>query len=315
MGSPLRSRQITSCARVDRIRRGSSSLPLTPRDATAPPSSRAPSGTSRRRWPKGISERPSKSPPGISTGGPPLFSLGPMSTTRRVQGAGLSLFVTEAGDPGRPTILLVHGFPDTSAVWDPVVDRLTDSFHVVRYDVRGAGLSDVPPRRCGVCAVVPRRRHGRGGHGHEPRLPRPPGRARLGFGPGLGSGDHAGAGRPLRELHVDLRPTARSRRIVGSSTPHPATRRPLAHGPPGPALVVHRVLPPSPAARADGTKPEGDRPVGEGAASDGRVARRPLAGTELRRRLLRTASSSTAPTCGVASCTPRRGTRTCRSSS
>jgi pimeloyl-ACP methyl ester carboxylesterase len=70
-----------------------------------------------------------------------------MSTSRRVQGAGLSLFVTEAGDPGRPTILLVHGFPDTGAVWDPVVDRLTDSFHVVRYDVRGAGQSDVPPRR------------------------------------------------------------------------------------------------------------------------------------------------------------------------
>jgi pimeloyl-ACP methyl ester carboxylesterase len=70
-----------------------------------------------------------------------------MSTTRRVQGAGLSLFVTEAGDPRRPTILLVHGFPDTSAVWDPVAERLSDSFHVVRYDVRGAGQSDVPPRR------------------------------------------------------------------------------------------------------------------------------------------------------------------------
>lgn len=70
-----------------------------------------------------------------------------MSATRRVRGAGLSLFVTEAGDPGLPTILLVHGFPDTSAVWNAVADRLTDSFHVVRYDVRGAGQSDVPTRR------------------------------------------------------------------------------------------------------------------------------------------------------------------------
>jgi pimeloyl-ACP methyl ester carboxylesterase len=70
-----------------------------------------------------------------------------MSTERRVQGAGLSLFATEAGDPARPTILLVHGFPDTSAVWDPVADRLSDSYHVVRYDVRGAGQSDVPSRR------------------------------------------------------------------------------------------------------------------------------------------------------------------------
>jgi pimeloyl-ACP methyl ester carboxylesterase len=55
--------------------------------------------------------------------------------------------VTEAGEQARPTVLLVHGFPDTSAVWDPVVERLVDSFHVVRYDVRGAGESDVPATR------------------------------------------------------------------------------------------------------------------------------------------------------------------------
>jgi pimeloyl-ACP methyl ester carboxylesterase len=72
-----------------------------------------------------------------------------MSTSRRVEGAGLSLFVTEDGEPQRPTILLVHGFPDSSAVWDPVVERLRDSFHVVRYDVRGAGLSDAPASRSG----------------------------------------------------------------------------------------------------------------------------------------------------------------------
>lgn len=73
-----------------------------------------------------------------------------MSTSRRIDGAGgLSLAVTEAGDPGRPTVLLVHGFPDTSAVWDPVVERLIDSFHVVRYDVRGAGRSEVPATRSG----------------------------------------------------------------------------------------------------------------------------------------------------------------------
>jgi pimeloyl-ACP methyl ester carboxylesterase len=73
-----------------------------------------------------------------------------MSATRRVVGAaGVSLSVTEAGDPGRATVLLVHGFPDTSAVWDLVVERLVDSFHVVRYDVRGAGQSGAPPSRAG----------------------------------------------------------------------------------------------------------------------------------------------------------------------
>lgn len=71
-----------------------------------------------------------------------------MSTSRRVDGAGaLSLAVTEEGGQERPTILLVHGFPDTSAVWDPVVEQLIDSFHVVRYDVRGAGQSDAPATR------------------------------------------------------------------------------------------------------------------------------------------------------------------------
>jgi pimeloyl-ACP methyl ester carboxylesterase len=59
------------------------------------------------------------------------------------------LFVSEAGEQGRPTILLVHGFPDTSAVWDPIVERLAAAFHVVRYDVRGAGQSDNPEDRTG----------------------------------------------------------------------------------------------------------------------------------------------------------------------
>ena len=73
-----------------------------------------------------------------------------MSTSRRVDGAGgLSLSVTEAGQPNQPTILLVHGFPDTSAVWDPVVERLTETFRVVTYDVRGAGQSEAPSARSG----------------------------------------------------------------------------------------------------------------------------------------------------------------------
>ncbi|MBA2772723.1 MAG: alpha/beta fold hydrolase [Nocardioidaceae bacterium] len=46
-----------------------------------------------------------------------------------------------------PTVVLVHGFPDTHAVWDPVVRRLQDRFHCVTYDVRGAGESGVPRRQ------------------------------------------------------------------------------------------------------------------------------------------------------------------------
>jgi len=68
---------------------------------------------------------------------------------RQILGAGLNLAVTEYGDSSQPTVLLVHGFPDTSAVWTPVVQLLAQDFHVVTYDVRGAGKSDVPASRAG----------------------------------------------------------------------------------------------------------------------------------------------------------------------
>ncbi len=72
-----------------------------------------------------------------------------MVTERRVRGAGLSLFVTERGDPAGPTVVLLHGFPDTSAVWGPVAARLAADLHVVCYDVRGAGRSEVPDAQRG----------------------------------------------------------------------------------------------------------------------------------------------------------------------
>lgn len=57
--------------------------------------------------------------------------------------------VRQEGDPARPTVLLVHGYPDNMAVWDGVAERLRDRFHVVRYDVRGAGASQAPDSRDG----------------------------------------------------------------------------------------------------------------------------------------------------------------------
>ncbi|MCO5974304.1 alpha/beta fold hydrolase [Actinoallomurus soli] len=65
--------------------------------------------------------------------------------TRRIHGDGVDLAVYERGSG--PTVLLVHGYPDTHAVWDAVAARLADRFHVVAYDVRGAGASSRPARR------------------------------------------------------------------------------------------------------------------------------------------------------------------------
>jgi pimeloyl-ACP methyl ester carboxylesterase len=57
---------------------------------------------------------------------------------------GVRLALASAGDPARPTIVLIHGYPDSKEMWDPVAARLAERFHVVAYDVRGAGASDVP---------------------------------------------------------------------------------------------------------------------------------------------------------------------------
>ncbi|MFD3914125.1 SDR family oxidoreductase [Streptomyces sp. NPDC058603] len=63
---------------------------------------------------------------------------------RRVRTGGIELCVAELGDPARPTVLLVHGYPDSKEVWSEVAERLADRFHVVLYDVRGHGRSTAP---------------------------------------------------------------------------------------------------------------------------------------------------------------------------
>jgi NAD(P)-dependent dehydrogenase (short-subunit alcohol dehydrogenase family)/pimeloyl-ACP methyl ester carboxylesterase len=57
---------------------------------------------------------------------------------------GTRLAVYEEGNPDGPTVVLVHGWPDSHVVWDGVAARLADSYRVVRYDNRGAGESSVP---------------------------------------------------------------------------------------------------------------------------------------------------------------------------
>lgn len=63
---------------------------------------------------------------------------------RRVHTGGIELSVIELGDSDRPTVVLVHGYPDSKEVWADVAHRLKDRFHVVLYDVRGCGESTAP---------------------------------------------------------------------------------------------------------------------------------------------------------------------------
>jgi pimeloyl-ACP methyl ester carboxylesterase len=70
------------------------------------------------------------------------------AATRRVTSTdGTELSVHDNGRRARPTLVAVHGYPDDHTVWDAVADELDDVFHVVAYDVRGAGESDRPSGR------------------------------------------------------------------------------------------------------------------------------------------------------------------------
>ncbi|MFD7101609.1 SDR family oxidoreductase [Streptomyces celluloflavus] len=57
---------------------------------------------------------------------------------------GVELCVAELGDPALPTVMLVHGYPDSKEVWSEVARGLAARFHVVLYDVRGCGRSTAP---------------------------------------------------------------------------------------------------------------------------------------------------------------------------
>ncbi|MFG2434737.1 SDR family oxidoreductase [Streptomyces sp. NPDC048508] len=63
---------------------------------------------------------------------------------RWVRTGGIELCVAELGDDRQPTVVLVHGYPDSKEVWSEVAVRLADRFHVVLYDVRGHGRSTAP---------------------------------------------------------------------------------------------------------------------------------------------------------------------------
>lgn len=56
--------------------------------------------------------------------------------------AELAVFERGAATPDNDSVVLVHGWPDSHAVWDLVADRLAArGHHVVSFDVRGVGAS------------------------------------------------------------------------------------------------------------------------------------------------------------------------------
>jgi pimeloyl-ACP methyl ester carboxylesterase len=63
---------------------------------------------------------------------------------RTIQIDGLSIFYREAGPKGAPTLLLLHGFPSSSRMFESLFSRLSDRYHLVAPDYPGFGHSDWP---------------------------------------------------------------------------------------------------------------------------------------------------------------------------
>jgi len=71
-----------------------------------------------------------------------------MSTVRyrTIDVEGLDVFYREAGDPGAPGLLLLHGFPTSSHMFRDLLPRLADRFRVVAPDLPGFGRTAMPGR-------------------------------------------------------------------------------------------------------------------------------------------------------------------------
>jgi len=63
---------------------------------------------------------------------------------RSIQVDGLSIFYREAGPKDAPTLLLLHGLPSSSRMFEPLFARLSDRYHLVAPDYPGFGHSDWP---------------------------------------------------------------------------------------------------------------------------------------------------------------------------
>ena len=70
--------------------------------------------------------------------------MGAHVSYRRVKAEGLEIFYREAGPTDAPAILLLHGLPSSSRMFEPLLTRLAGQFHMVAPDYPGFGHSDAP---------------------------------------------------------------------------------------------------------------------------------------------------------------------------
>lgn len=56
----------------------------------------------------------------------------------------LAVYLWGEPAPDKPNVVLVHGYPDAASVWVQTAEQLAQRYHVIAYDVRGAGRSTAP---------------------------------------------------------------------------------------------------------------------------------------------------------------------------
>jgi pimeloyl-ACP methyl ester carboxylesterase len=69
------------------------------------------------------------------------------SYIRRIKADGVKVFYREAGPPGAPVVLLLHGFPTSSFQFRELIPRLADRYRVIAPDLPGFGFTEVPASR------------------------------------------------------------------------------------------------------------------------------------------------------------------------
>jgi len=67
-----------------------------------------------------------------------------LTSYRTTQIDGLSIFYREVGPKDAPTLLLLHGLPSSSRMFEPLFARLSDRYHLVAPDYPGFGHSEWP---------------------------------------------------------------------------------------------------------------------------------------------------------------------------
>lgn len=73
-----------------------------------------------------------------------LSSTSAATTYHTVKVEGVNVFYREAGPRDAPTLLLLHGFPSSSRMFETLIPLLADRYHIVAPDYPGFGLSDAP---------------------------------------------------------------------------------------------------------------------------------------------------------------------------